>query len=105
MDDCWGYRARMGAIERAGLAGLFRAGLVGLEKETLRVSPSGTLSPKPHPAVFGSALTHPYITTDFSEALLELITPALADKGEVLGFLDDLHRFIHAHLEEEILWG
>ena len=105
MADGWGYRARMAAIERAGLAGLFRAGLVGLEKETLRVSPSGTISPKPHPAVFGSALTHPYITTDFSEALLELITPALADKGEVLGFLDDLHRFIQAHLEEEILWG
>lgn len=105
MGDFVGYQARMAAIERAGLSGLCRAGLVGLEKETLRVSPTGTLSAKPHPAVFGSALTHPYITTDFSEALLELITPALADKAEVLGFLDDLHRFIHAHLEEEILWG
>lgn len=105
MGDSLGYQARMAAIDRTGLSGLFRAGLVGLEKEALRVSPTGTISAKPHPLVFGSALTHPYITTDFSEALLELITPALADKAEVLGFLDDLHTFIQAHLEQEILWA
>lgn len=105
MGESLGYQARLAAIDRAGLSSLFRAGLVGLEKEALRVSPAGTISGKPHPAVFGSALTHPYITTDFSEALLELITPALADMAEVLGFLDDLHTFIHSHLDDEILWG
>ncbi len=60
-----GYEARLAAIDRAGLAGLLRAGLIGLEREALRVAPTGTLSAKPHPVAFGSALTHPYITTDF----------------------------------------
>lgn len=100
-----GYEARLAAIDRAGLAGLLRAGLIGLEREALRVAPTGTLSAKPHPAAFGSALTHPYITTDFSEALLELITPALADKGELLGFLEDLHAFVQTQLGDELLWG
>ena len=100
-----GYRRRLQAIREAGLGEALRGGLVGLEKETLRVSPAGTISAKPHPAAFGSALTHPYITTDFSEALLELITPPLTDQGEVLGFLDDLHAFVQARLEDEILWG
>ena len=100
-----GYRRRLRAIAETGLGDPFRGGLVGLEKEALRVSPAGTISAKPHPLAFGSALTHPYITTDFSEALLELITPPLAEAGEVLGFLDDLHRFVLARLEDEILWG
>jgi len=105
MMDFAGYESRLAAIEGAGLGELLRQGLVGLEKEGLRVSPAGTISPKPHPVAFGSALTHPYITTDFSEALLELITPPLGDQAAVLDFLNDLHAFVQAHLEEEILWG
>ena len=105
MMELVGYRRRLAAIVETGLSGPFRDGRVGLEKEALRVSPAGTISAKPHPLAFGSALTHPYLTTDFSEALLELITPPLADEGEVLGFLDDLHRFVLARLEGEILWG
>ena len=100
-----GYEPRLAAIQAAGLGDWLRQGRVGLEKEALRVSPAGTISAKPHPAAFGSALTHPYITTDFSEALLELITPPLAERTAVLGFLDDLHAFVQAHLEEELLWG
>ena len=46
----------------------------GVEKESLRVTPSGALAATPHPAGLGSALTHPHITTDFSEAQPELIT-------------------------------
>ena len=42
----------------------------GIEREGLRVTPSGVLSEKPHPGILGSALTHPSVTTDFSEALL-----------------------------------
>jgi len=34
----------------------------------------GALALTPHPAALGSALKHPHITTDFSEALIELIT-------------------------------
>jgi len=50
-------------------------------------------------------LTHPYITTDYSEALLELITPPQRDKGQAIEFLRDAHRFVYEHLEGEILWA
>jgi glutamate--cysteine ligase len=76
----------------------------GLEKESLRVTAGGALAQTPHAAAFGSALTHPWITTDYSEALIELITPATHSIAETLGFLDDIHRFVYAHLGEEELW-
>lgn len=76
----------------------------GLEKETLRMTPDGHLASTPHPKGLGSALTHPYITTDYSEALLELITPATKSIEETLTFLDDLHRFTYQYLDQERLW-
>lgn len=78
--------------------------LIGLEKEGLRVSVGGRIAASAHPAALGSALTHPYITTDFSEALIELITPALADPRAVLEFLADIHRYVYRHLGDELLW-
>ena len=69
-----------------------RNGLKGCEKEGLRLTPEGSISRSPHPVQLGAALTHPNITTDYSEALLELITPALSDGSEMLGFLTNLHR-------------
>lgn len=79
-------------------------GRKGLEKESLRVSADGKLSTRSHPAALGSALTNSYITTDFSEALLEFVTPALADTSETLEFLQDIHQFTYANLEDELLW-
>ena len=85
----------------AHLAGAMR----GIEKEGLRVDPAGTISRAPHPPLLGAALTNRYITTDFSESLLELITPALADPAAALGFLKTIHQYTYAHLGEEILWA
>ncbi|MEQ8952849.1 MAG: glutamate--cysteine ligase [Gammaproteobacteria bacterium] len=77
----------------------------GIEKESLRISPNGNISQSPHPAALGSALSNPYITTDFSEALLEFITPAYESIEEALGMLDNIHRFTLQNLEHgEILW-
>ncbi len=99
------YDERLSAITRAGLGPTLRGNLVGLEKESLRVSAEGTVAATPHPPALGSALTHPYITTDFSEALLELITPALRSRVEALEFLQDLHTHVHGHLGDELLWA
>ena len=79
-------------------------GRKGVEKESLRVSSSGTLSERPHPAALGSALTSKYITTDFSEALLEFVTPAFSTTWEALRFLCDTHQFTYANLDDELLW-
>ena len=59
----------------------------GIERESLRVNSSGKISQTPHPSGLGSALTNPYITTDFSEALLELVTPTFNSASECLKFL------------------
>ena len=77
----------------------------GIEKESLRVSPSGALSQRAHPEVLGSTLTNPYITTDFSESLLEFITPAYERIEDCLSMLEGIHRFSLKNLDDqEMLW-
>lgn len=77
----------------------------GLEKEGLRVNLSGQISQKNHPEALGSALTHPDITTDYSEALLEFITPALTNPNQVADYLYKLHAFTQQNLDNEMIWG
>ncbi len=94
-----------GAAGSGALAGALAGRRIGLEKESLRVTPDGAIAGTPHPAGLGAPLTHPYVTTDFSEALIELVTPALDVPEAVLGFLADLHTLVYRHLGEEFLWG
>lgn len=79
--------------------------LRGLEREALRVDEQGHLSLKPHPDHLGSKLTHPLITTDFSEAQLELITPASKSIDDTLSQLEDIHRFVYSGLGSEVMWS
>lgn len=76
----------------------------GIEKEALRVDADGMLAQTPHPAALGSALTHASITTDYSEALLEFITPVSDDLDATLTCLDDVHSFVHRRIAGERLW-
>ncbi|GAB2189850.1 glutamate--cysteine ligase [Sessilibacter sp. MAH2] len=78
--------------------------LRGLEKESLRVTEAGELAQTPHPKKLGSALTHPQITTDFSESLLEFITPPSHQVGAVIENLMATHQFTYGHLNGEHLW-
>lgn len=80
-------------------------GLKGLEKESLRVNPEGKIAQTPHPFSLGAALTNPYITTDYSEALMEFITPPLSDVKECISFMEALHTYTYQHLGDELLWG
>ncbi|MDX1480326.1 MAG: glutamate--cysteine ligase [Woeseiaceae bacterium] len=98
-----GFDKRLQALQAAGAAGL-AGGLKGIEKESLRTDSEGRLAETPHPIALGSALTNRYITTDFSEALLEFITPALANTWEALRFLCDVHQFTYSKLGDELLW-
>lgn len=79
--------------------------LRGIEKESLRVASDGHLAQTPHPAALGCAMTHPYITTDYSEALVELITPVNDSIAGTLEFLSDLHTYTYSVLpQDELLW-
>ncbi len=77
----------------------------GIEREALRVNPDGQLALTPHPALLGSKLTHPSITTDFSESQLELITSVSDSIEDTLQQLDEIHRFVAQKLTDEILWS
>ncbi|BFM13974.1 glutamate--cysteine ligase [Maricurvus nonylphenolicus] len=77
----------------------------GLEKESLRVTPEGTLAQSAHPESLGSALTHPRITTDYSEALLEFITSPTDSTEDLLQELDRIQAYTYRQLGDELLWG
>ena len=76
----------------------------GIEKEGLRVKTDTRISQVPHQVSLGSALTHPYITTDYSEALLEFITPVRDSASKVLDFLQTAHSYTYQHLGDELIW-
>ena len=77
----------------------------GIEKESLRVTPNGALAATRHPTALGAPLTHPHITTDFSEAQPELITGVHDSVDACLDELRDIHRFVYRHLGDELLWA
>jgi len=77
----------------------------GIEKEGLRVTPEGKISQLPHPQNLGAALTHPSITTDYSEALLEFITPAKDSTDDLMNYLQELHQFTYQNIaDDELIW-
>ena len=88
-----------------GEAGLLTQLGHGIEKEGLRVDGSGHLARSGHPRALGSALTHPQITTDYAETLLELITSVCPTPEAALDQLADLHRYCYTHLGDEELWA
>ena len=79
--------------------------LHGIERECLRIDDRGELALTPHPRALGSALTHPKITTDYSEALLEFITGTETDPQQTLAELEAIHRYTYSKLDGEMLWS
>jgi glutamate--cysteine ligase len=93
-------QARLATLPPDRLKGIRR----GIEKESLRTTPEGGLAMTPHPQALGSALTHPHITTDYSEAQLELITGVHATPETCLEELLQVHQFTYRALADEMLW-
>jgi glutamate--cysteine ligase len=92
---------RLRALARDTLRGMRR----GIEKESLRTRPGGALALTPHPEALGSALTHPHITTDFSESQLELITGTHASVEACLEELTRIHQIVYGAIGDELLWA
>lgn len=84
----------------ASLSGIGR----GIEREGLRVLPEGKLSKKGHYTQLGSALTHPNITTDYSETLLEFITPVSQSPEQSIAQLQDIQKYTLSHIDGELIW-
>ncbi len=92
---------RLRALTRETLRGMRR----GIEKESLRTRPDGALALTPHPAMLGSALAHPHITTDFSESQLELVTGTHPTVEGCLDELTRIHQYVVHTFGEELLWA
>lgn len=92
-------------IKTNNLTKLLSTGNFGLEKENLRTDINGNLALTPHPRVFGDKLTNPYITTDFAESQIEMITPALDSPQAAFEFMNVLHDIISLELTDEYLWS
>ncbi|TMP27333.1 glutamate--cysteine ligase [Pseudoalteromonas rubra] len=88
------------SAHRSALRGIKR----GIEREALRIKSSGEIAKTPHPQGAGHALTHGAITTDFSESLLEFITPVSESPEETLSQLRDLQKYTLSHMGDELLW-
>lgn len=90
---------REGRFKRDILKGNF-----GLEKENVRVDREGHLALTPHPKELGDKSTHPYITTDFSESQIEMITPPFKNLDETYYFMENIHDIVSGSIGEELLW-
>lgn len=76
----------------------------GVERETLRYNSDGKIAQTPHPQGLGAASSNQWITTDFSESLLEFITPVSHSADTVLDQLSDIHHFVQTQLNDEHMW-
>ena len=99
------YERNLIFLEEKGVQELLRLLRRGIEKEGLRVNKQGSIAMTPHPRALGSALTNPWLTTDFSEALLEFITPVSTSIEGTLAFLRDIHALFYKKVEDEIIWA
>ena len=99
------FERRLAGLINSGERGVLRGGRKGVEKESLRVSPDGDIVQTRHPAALGAPLTNEHITTDFSESLIELVTPPFGETWELLQYLCDIHQFVYRHLDDELLWA
>jgi glutamate--cysteine ligase len=99
------FEKHLAGLVNCGQKDVLQHGRKGVERESLRVIADGHISQRPHPPALGSALTNEHITTDYSEALIELVTPAFAESWELLQYLCDIHQFVYRHLGDELLWA
>ncbi len=99
------FERRLRALSAPGVGKPLRGGRRGIEKEGLRVTPEGYIAATAHPVCLGSALENRFITTDYSEALLEFVTPPLESTWEAIQFLCDIHQFVYGCLEDELIWA
>ena len=76
----------------------------GIEKEHLRTTAAGEIAATGHPQALGAALTHACITTDFSESLIELVTPPLSSIDALCASLQEIESVVYQNIGEELLW-
>lgn len=98
------FERRLAIMSQPEVVSLLKDIQHGIERESLRINPNGSLAQTDHPSSLGAALTHHFITTDFSESLLEFITPPERDTKKTMAQLFDIHKFVQQNIGDERLW-
>ncbi|MDN5304525.1 MAG: glutamate--cysteine ligase [Fusobacteriaceae bacterium] len=91
-------------IEKLDINDELLQGNFGIEKENTRVNKNGELALTKHPKIFGDKLKNPYITVDFSESQIEMITPIFDIVENAHKFMHNLHEIVSLELKDEYLW-
>lgn len=92
-------------IKENSLGADIKKGRFGIEKESVRVNENGELATTPHPEIFGEKTENPYITVDFSESQIEMITPTVNSVEKAYNFLRNIHEIVATNLKDEYLWS
>lgn len=92
-------------IKENSLGADIKKGRFGIEKESVRVNENGELATTPHPEIFGEKIENPYITVDFSESQIEMITPTVNSVEKAYDFLRNIHEIVATNLKDEYLWS
>ncbi len=103
-NDLNSFEARFALLSEPSLASKLKNIRHGIEREALRVNENGGIAQTNHPSALGSSLTHDFITTDFSESLLEFITPPDSSVKTSIAQLIDIHKFTYQSIDNEYLW-
>ena len=86
--------------------GLLKNSQRGIERETLRVTQTGKVATTRHPQAIGEKLTNASITVDFSEELLEFITPPYTEQIDCFNKLRDITSFTVQNMPtDEMIWA
>lgn len=79
--------------------------LIGIEIEEHRIEGDGHLSRHPYPQNLGSRKYHPYLQSDFSESMNELVTDPNPTIGGVLDQLDTIQTVLYRSMKpDEYIW-
>ena len=81
-------------------------GRFGLELEGLRINKNGKLALTPHPTKFNQEPYSNYITNDFSESQIEMITPCHPSLDKAYDVLSKIRETVTSNLNpNEMLWN
>ena len=98
------FEKRISDLQNRDCTQLLNGGYRGIERECLRINQEGLIAGTPHPSALGSALTNKFVTTDYSEALIEFVTAPQRSTWEVTQSLFNLHQFAYQHIGDEMFW-
>ncbi|WP_137597293.1 glutamate--cysteine ligase [Paucilactobacillus kaifaensis] len=92
-------------LAQAKIAPKLFTGLFGVEVEEHRITTDGRLSRYPYPSKYASRKTHPYLQSDFTDSMLELVTEPTKGGLQAIKNLKILQQISQEHLnKDERIW-